>query len=51
MTAFTTMRIYRSDAEKLQRVQRAISAERDSWVSFADLIHELIESLEARNER
>jgi hypothetical protein len=44
-------RIYRSDSERLYQIGVAIAAQRDGKVpSVADVVHELIEREEARDE-
>jgi hypothetical protein len=42
-----TVNAYASDHEWLKTRQRAVSADRNSWVTMADLVHELIMAIVA----
>ena len=44
----TTVQVYRSDAKKLIEAKLAMQHERGTELTLADVIHELIESAEAR---
>jgi hypothetical protein len=43
----TSIAAYVGDREWLKTRQRAVSAQRDSWVTMADLVHELIMAIVA----
>jgi hypothetical protein len=43
----TTIAAYAGDRDWLKTRQREVSAKRDSWVTMADLVHELIMAIVA----
>lgn len=48
--ARVTLSVYAADRDWLQQRQRLLGADRRSWVTMADLVHELLMAIAASEE-